>query len=82
MKCEQCGKMGHAKDTCWKIKGFPDWFYEKRGEKPHQKTRYPHNAHAASTSNPAAATQDENMMNLGGMLNLQEQTMQSGQSQL
>ncbi|KAL0411929.1 UNVERIFIED_CONTAM: hypothetical protein Slati_3782600 [Sesamum latifolium] len=26
--CESCGRVGHTKDTCFKIHGIPDWYKE------------------------------------------------------
>ncbi|KAL2241232.1 UNVERIFIED_CONTAM: Retrovirus-related Pol polyprotein from transposon RE1 [Sesamum indicum] len=28
LTCESCGKMGHDKDTCFKIHGIPEWYRE------------------------------------------------------
>lgn len=29
--CDYCKKQGHTRETCFKIKGFPDWFTKKNG---------------------------------------------------
>ena len=75
--CDYCKKVGHVKDTCWKLHGKPaDW-------KPTRKTEYGSQANAAASSNNSAGSspftkeQLETLQQLFGHISASTQPSQS-----
>ncbi|XP_078154779.1 uncharacterized protein LOC144550675 [Carex rostrata] len=50
LKCSHCGGMGHVKEGCFKLIGYPEWYHEKRMKQQGEKAKGKANLAATSPS--------------------------------